>query len=76
MPETYSRPEPSLVPFVQPRCPTCQGRMMLTQIEPGRNGPDLRTFECSKCEHVYKVLAEDPTKSAERQPQFANVVAS
>jgi hypothetical protein len=50
--------------------------MMLTQIEPGRNGPDLRTFECSKCEHVYKVLAEDPTKSAERQPQFANVVAS
>jgi hypothetical protein len=41
--------------------------MMLTCIEPGRNGPDLRTFECAKCEHVYNVLAEDPTQSAEAQ---------
>jgi hypothetical protein len=38
--------------------------MMLTCIEPGCNGPDLQTFECPKCEHVYKVLAEYPMKSA------------
>jgi transposase-like protein len=64
MPETYARPEPSLIPIARPRCPNCQGRMTLTRIEPGRNGPDLRTFECSNCELVYNVLAEDPTKSA------------
>jgi len=38
--------------------------MVLTSIEPGRNNPDLQTFECSKCELVYKVLAEDQVKSA------------
>jgi transposase-like protein len=64
MPETYALPEPSLIPIVRPRCPTCQARMMLTRIEPGCNGPDLRTFECSNCEHVYNVLAEELMKSA------------
>jgi hypothetical protein len=38
--------------------------MMLTCVEPGRNNPDLRTLECSKCELVYKVLAEEQVKSA------------
>jgi hypothetical protein len=38
--------------------------MMLTRIESARNGPDLRTFECPKCEHAYKALAEDPARSA------------
>jgi hypothetical protein len=37
--------------------------MMLACIEPGPAGSDLRTFECSKCEHVHKALAEDPMKS-------------
>jgi hypothetical protein len=64
MPQTYTRPDPSLLPIERPRCPTCQGRMMLARIEPGPNGSDLRTFECSKCEHVHKVLAEGPMKSA------------
>jgi hypothetical protein len=64
MPQTYTRPDPSLIPIERPRCPKCQGRMMLARIEPGPNGSDLRTFECSKCEHVHKVLAEDPMKSA------------
>jgi hypothetical protein len=64
MPDIFARPEPSLIPIARPRCPTCQGRMVLTSIEPGRNNPDLRTFECSKCELVYKVLAEDQVKSA------------
>jgi hypothetical protein len=64
MSETYARPEPSLIPIARPRCAMCQGRMTLTRIESRRNGPDLRTFECSKCEHSYDVLAEDPAKSA------------
>jgi ribosomal protein L37AE/L43A len=56
MPEAYARIEPSLIPILRPRCATCQGRMMLTCIEPGCN-------ECSKCGHVYKAPAEDPMKS-------------
>jgi hypothetical protein len=64
VPQTYTRPDPSLLPIERPRCPTCQGRMMLARIEPGPNGSDLRTFECCKCEHVHKVLAEGPMKSA------------
>ena len=59
MPGIFAHPEPSLIPIVRPRCPTCQGGMMRTRIEPGRNSPDLRTFECSKCELVHKVLAKD-----------------
>jgi ribosomal protein S27AE len=58
MPETYTRPDPSLIPIERPRCPECQGRTMLAHIEPGPDGSDLRTFECSKCEHVQKVLVE------------------
>jgi len=46
------------------RCPNCQGRMMLAQIRRGPGGADLRTFECLKCEHVQKMLVEDPLKSA------------
>jgi hypothetical protein len=38
--------------------------MMVTSIEPGCGGPDPRIFECPKCGHVYKELAEDPLKSA------------
>ena len=38
--------------------------MILAQIEQGRGGADLRTFECGKCEHVQKMLVEDPLKSA------------
>ncbi len=64
MPEMYTRPDPSLIPIPRPFCPMCRGRMMLTCIQPGCDGPDLRIFECSKCEHVYKVSAEDPMKSA------------
>jgi ribosomal protein L37AE/L43A len=66
MSEMYIRLDPSLIPILRPVCPTCQGRMMLTCIEPGyNNGPDLRIFECSKCGHVYKAPAEDPMTSAE-----------
>jgi Zn ribbon nucleic-acid-binding protein len=48
----------------RPRCPKCQGRTMLARIEPGPAHSDLRTFECPKCEHVQRVLVEDPMQSA------------
>ena len=63
MPDSHYHSEPSLLPIDRPRCPKCQGRMMLAHIEPGPNGSDLRTFECPKCEHVHKTLIEDPMKS-------------
>jgi hypothetical protein len=37
--------------------------MTLTRIEPDHNNPDLRTFECSECEFVYKLMADDQVKS-------------
>jgi hypothetical protein len=62
MPQIHIRSEPSLLPIDRPRCPKCQGRMMLARIEPGP--ADLRTFECPKCAHVQKTLVEDPMKSS------------
>jgi hypothetical protein len=37
--------------------------MMLARIQPGPANSDLRTFECPKCNHVHKTLAEDPMNS-------------
>ena len=65
MSEAYAHLEPTLIPILRPHCPRCRGRMMLTSIEPGCDGPDLRIFECSKCGHVYKAPADDPIKLAE-----------
>lgn len=56
-------PESSLTMIERPRCPKCQIRMMLVGVEPSFGGPDLRIFECPKCELEYKALAEDPMKS-------------
>lgn len=64
MPESHTRAERSLVSIERPSCPKCQNRMMLARIEPGPNGADLRTFECPKCEHLHKMLVEDPLKSS------------
>ena len=64
MSEAYARLEPTLIPIPRPLCPTCQGRMMLSCIEPSCKGPDLRIFECSRCGHVYKAPAEDTIKAA------------
>jgi hypothetical protein len=64
MPQAYNHSGPSLIPIERPRCPKCQGRMMLAQIERSPGGADLRTFECLKCEHVQKMLVGDPLKSA------------
>jgi transposase-like protein len=62
MHQTHS-PESSLTLIERPRCPRCQLRMMLVGIKPSFAGPDLRTFECSKCELTYNALAADPMKS-------------
>jgi hypothetical protein len=46
------------------RCLKCQTRMMLAHISPGPTGFEQRTFDCSKCDHVEKiVIASDPAKS-------------
>jgi ribosomal protein S27AE len=55
--------EPSAIPFKRPRCSRCHARMMLARVEPGPAGSVLRTFECPKCGHVQKVLAEQPMES-------------
>jgi hypothetical protein len=62
MTDANCRPEPSLLPIERPRCPKCQGRMMLARIERGSNHSDLRSFECPKCAHVLKTVVEDPMK--------------
>jgi len=72
MSEAYTRLEPTLIPMLRPLCPTCRGRMMLTGIEPGCDGPDLRIFECSECGHVYRAPAEEPIKLAGHEPAGAD----
>jgi hypothetical protein len=68
MPFAYSA-DPSLIPIERPRCPKCQGRMMLARIEPGPAHSDLRTFECPKCQHIHKVLGDrDPYHSPSLGP--------
>jgi hypothetical protein len=64
MPQAHSHLYALLLPSERPRCPKCQGRMMLAGIKSGPAHSDLRTFECSKCENVQTVLVEDPMKSA------------
>jgi hypothetical protein len=58
MPEAY-RSEPTLLPIERPRCPKCQGRMMLARIERGAAHAELRTFECPKCAEVHKTLVQN-----------------
>jgi hypothetical protein len=47
------------------RCPKCRMRMTLRQIRPGPTGFELRTFDCSKCDHVEQIAipSGDPMKS-------------
>jgi hypothetical protein len=52
-----------LLAILRLRCAKCRTRMMLARISPGPRGFELRTFDCSKCGHVEKiVIALDPTK--------------
>lgn len=46
------------------RCPKCRTPMILAHISPGPFGFELRSFDCSKCDHVEQiVIVSDPTKS-------------
>ena len=59
--ESYTRPEPCLLPIRRPGCPKCEGRMMLLGIVPGPEGFELRTFECRKFDHSFtNTVAKDP----------------
>jgi hypothetical protein len=59
---------PAAIPLFaiqQLRCPKCRTRMKLARISPGPTGFELRTFDCSKCDHVEQIAipSDDPTKS-------------
>jgi RNase P subunit RPR2 len=48
----------------RPHCPKCETRMLLSEVTPGPNGFDYRTFECQKCGHVHAVsVSHDPMQS-------------
>jgi len=65
MPQSQTRPEPSLLPIERPRCPKCQsGRMMLARITPAPTTPICGPLNAPKCDYVHKVVVEDPLKSA------------
>lgn len=61
MPDSRS---PFLTSIEFPRCPKCRhARMILARIAPGPQG-DVRTFECTKCDHAHIVtVASDPRKT-------------
>jgi hypothetical protein len=65
MPEAFSQSSSaSLSSIERPRCPRCQTRMSLARIMSGPSSHDLRTFECTKCQHVRKeMVPTDSTKS-------------
>jgi len=41
--------------------------MRLALIEPGPGGADLRTFECAKCDHTFRLVVADPSKADRAQ---------
>jgi ssDNA-binding Zn-finger/Zn-ribbon topoisomerase 1 len=48
------------------RCPKCRTHMVLSHIEPGPTGFELRTLDCPSCNHVEKIaIASDPMKSGD-----------
>lgn len=60
---------PAVIPLLaiqRLRRPKCQTRMTLARISPGPTGFELRTFDCSRCNHVEKIaIASDPMKSGD-----------
>jgi hypothetical protein len=65
MREYQSLSSTPLSPIERPYCPNCaQTRMLLSEVEPGPNGFDYRTFECQKCGHVHATsISQDPMQS-------------
>src|SRR5713101_1197467 len=59
---------PAAIPLFaiqQLRCPKCRARMKLAHTSLGPTGFELRTFDCSKCDHVEQIAipSDDPMKS-------------
>ena len=76
MPQSHTRPDPSLIPIERPRCPKCSNRMMLTSIDPASQGYDCRRFECAKCDYtLMRIVARDPMKSETAGWQYSELKA-
>jgi len=59
---------PAAIPLFaiqQLRCPKCCARMKLARTSPGPTGFELRTFDCSECDHAEQIAipSDDPMKS-------------
>ena len=59
---------PAAIPLFaiqQLRCPKCRARMKLARTSAGPTGFELRTFDCSECDHVEQIVipTDDPMKS-------------
>jgi hypothetical protein len=67
MPEYQPISATYLSAIERPYCPKCQIRMLLSEVAPGPNGFDYRTFECQKCGHLHAIsVSQDPMQSATR----------
>ena len=53
----------------RPFCPKCAAQMWLARIEPASPGCILRTFECSKCNHVALYIYRDATDTKPTEDQ-------
>ena len=61
----YAAPIP-LLAIQRLRCPKCRTRMILARISPGPRGFELRSFDCTKCDHAEQIaIAQDPMKSGD-----------
>jgi uncharacterized protein (UPF0212 family) len=58
MPAVRSVPGHVNVQIERRVCPKCHNHMLLAHIVPANMGFDLRTFECTNCEHVRDVIVE------------------
>jgi transposase-like protein len=60
------RPSPkAIAPIERPVCPKCKTQMMLARLMPGREGFELQSFDCPKCNHELTIEAADPLRAAQ-----------
>ena len=50
----YTPVQPTLIE--RPPCPQCRAQMMVARIQPHTPGIEERTYECSKCRFVERLL--------------------
>ena len=58
MQKSYFLPDIVNLHIHRPTCSKCRAHMALARIMPARMGFDIRTFECSKCDHLHEVMVE------------------